>query len=171
MSRAFVKEGAPEAPLVIPPRPPLPAGVPNYVTPAGLAQLRAERTALESERARLDAAGADDAGRKRERTLVAGRLRDLIERIATAQPVDPAKQAPDVVRFGALVTVRGEDGAERTLQIVGVDEAAASEGKVAFTSPVARALNGKRAGETVTLKTPVGTDRLAVVAVRYETGS
>ena len=162
-----MKEDAPEAPLVVPPRAPLPAGVSNYVTPAGLAALRAERSALEAERARLDAGDRADAARQRDRAVVAGRLRDLIERMATARLVDPAAVAGDTVRFGATVVVRGADGAERTLQIVGVDEAAADEGTVAFTSPIARALVGKSVGETTALQTPRGEEALEVVAVQY----
>jgi transcription elongation factor GreB len=168
MSRAFVKEDAPDVPLVIPPRAPLPAGVPNYVTPAGLAALRAERSALEAGRSRLDAGDRDDASRQRERAVVAGRLRDLVERITTARLVDPSTVEQDRVRFGAAVTVRAADGVERTLQIVGVDEAAVRDDAVAFTSPIARALTGKRAGETAALTTPRGEEALAVVAVRYE---
>lgn len=167
MSRAFVKEDAPEAPLVIPPRAPLPAGVPNYVTPAGLAALRAERVALEDERARLDAGDPSDAVRQRERALVAGRLRDLAARLATAREVDPSSVNQEEVRFGAVVTFRSPDGTERSLQIVGVDEAAADAGKVAFTSPIARATTGKRAGDPVTLQTPRGDETLEILAVDY----
>ena len=164
MSRAFVKEGAPEVPVVIPPRPPLPAGVPNYVTPAGLAALRAEKAGLEADRAALDDT-EPDAGRTRE--ILTGRLRGVIERIARAQVVDPAGVDRPEARFGATVTVRQRDG-ERTFQIVGVDQAATVEGRVAFTSPIARAVTGKKAGETGVLQTPAGERPLTVVSVRYE---
>ena len=167
MSRAFVKEGAPEAPLVIPPRPPLPAGVPNYVTPAGLAALRAERAALEANRAAL---GPDDA---RDREALTGRLGLLVERIAASQVVDPAKVSLDRVRFGTTVEVEGADGARRAFRIVGVDEAAAEGGAaseggaVAFTSPLARAVVGKAVGETGVFKAPRGEERLTVVSVSH----
>ena len=162
MSRAFVKEGAPEAPVVVPPRPPLPAGVPNYVTPAGLAALRAERSEIEADRARL----GDAAEAARDRELLTGRLRDLVERIAVSKEVDPARMDRDDVRFGATVTLR-RDGAEQTLQIVGVDEADSDVGTVAFTSPFARAVTGKRAGEAAVLKTPRGDERLEILRVVY----
>ena len=170
MSRAFVKEGAPEAPLVIPPRPPLPAGVPNYVTPAGLAALRAERAALEADRAAL---GPDDA---RDREELTGRLNLLVERIAAAQVVDPARVSLDRVRFGTTAEVEGADGARRTFRIVGVDEAAAEGGAgppparggaVAFTSPLARAVVGKAVGETGVFKAPRGEERLTVVSISH----
>ena len=163
MSRAFVKEGAPEAPVVIPPRPPLPTGVPNYVTPAGLAALRAERADLEARRGALD---VDAAGAVREREEITGRLKLLIERIAAAQVVDPARVSPDRVRFGATVTVRGADEAERTFQIVGVDQAAALGAEaVAFTAPIARAVTGKAVGESGVLRTPRGEEPLTVVSI------
>ena len=162
MSRAFVKEGAPEAPVVVPPRPPLPAGVPNYVTPSGLAALRAERAEIEAGRARL----GDASETARDREALTGRLRDLIERIAASKEVDPARMDRDDVRFGATVTLR-RGGAEQTLQIVGVDEAAGRDDAVAFTSPIARALLGTRAGETADLQTPRGAEALEVVSVAY----
>lgn len=166
MSRAFVKEGAPEVPVVVPPRPPLPAGVPNYVTPTGLVALRAEKADLERRRADLD---AEDPDASRHRELLTGQLRQLVERIAQSQVVDPATQDRADIRFGATVTVRDLEGAERTVRIVGVDEATTADDAVAFTSPYARALTGATAGDTVTLKTPSGDTRLAVVAVRYGT--
>lgn len=163
MSRAFVKEGAPETPVVIPPRAPLPAGVPNYVTPTGLAALRTERADLERARAALDPT-APDAARQREE--ITGRLKALVERIAIAKLVDPAAVDPSRVRFGATVEIDGAQG-RRTVQIVGVDEAAPDRGMVAFTSPVARAVLGKAVGDTATLTTPTGDEALAVAAVRY----
>ncbi len=163
MSRAFVKEGAPEVPVVIPPRPPLPAGVANYVTPQGLAALRAEKSEIEAARAALDDTDPD-AGRERE--ILTGRLRDLVERIARSQVVDPATVDRPEARFGATVTVRQDDGAERTFQIVGVDQAT-GEGSVAFTSPIARAVTGKAAGDAAVLDTPGGPRPLTVVSVRY----
>ena len=170
MSRAFTKDEAPEAPLVVPPRAPLPEGVPNYVTPAGLAALRAERDALEAERAHLDTLDQTDDTVRRDRRLVAGKLALLVARLAQARVVDPSRQTPGVVRFGATVRVDGAEG-ERTVQVVGVDEAAAAAGddplRVAFTSPIARALTGKGVGDTVRLQTPRGEETLVVRAVDY----
>jgi len=162
MSRAFVKEDAPDVPVVVPPRPALPAGVPNYVTPDGLAALRAERARLEAERTALQ----DAAETARQREVLTGRLRDLVARIAGARVVDPTTQDRDDVRFGATVTVR-RGGVEQTLQVVGVDEAAQRDDAVAFTSPIARAVLGKRTGDVATLQTPRGDEPLEVVAVRY----
>jgi transcription elongation factor GreB len=172
MSRAFAKEGDVEAPLVVPPRAPLPPGVPNYVTARGLELLRAELVELEAERSRFDADRTDEAERTRRLTYLAERIGALSARIASARLVDPRNQPQDEVRFGATVTLRtrvGErSGEERRVTIVGVDEADASEGRVAFTAPIVRAMLGKRVGEAATLRTPRGEEVLEVSAISYE---
>ncbi len=71
----------------------------------------------------------------------------------------------NVVRFGMAVTVRGSDGIDKTFRIVGVDEADASCGDVAFTSPIARALLGREVGDEVTRLTPRGNASLEIVAI------
>ncbi|HLA64561.1 MAG TPA: GreA/GreB family elongation factor [Rhodothermales bacterium] len=171
MSRAFVKEDAAEAPL-IPPRPPLPPGTANYVTPRGLALLRAERDALEAERGGIDADRSDDAERTRRLALNAGLLADLNARLSTAKVVTHASPPPKEVRFGATVTLRveaaGRPDEERTLTIVGVDEANAANGCLTFTSPIARAITGKRPGERVPLRTARGDETLEILTVSYE---
>lgn len=168
MSRAFTKEEAPEGPIIVPPRAALPPGVPNYVTPRGLAALRAEREALGAERSRL-AADTEADGRQREMQALATRLRQLEERIASAKLVEP-RENPQEVRFGTTVTAQtyadGQpEGAPRTFTIVGVDEANAREARVAFTAPIARAVMGLRAGDEAPLQTPKGPKALRVEAV------
>lgn len=169
MSRAFVKDGAPEAPPIIPPRAPLPDGVANYVTPRGLRLLREEREALEAERSRLGASEAGDAAADRKRALqvVAGRLAALSARIARSQLVEP-RGTPDAVRFGTTVEAETEAGELRRIQIVGVDEAEPAVGRVAFVSPIARALVGTRVGGTAVLATPQGERRLTVTRISYD---
>lgn len=170
VSKAFTKDDAWEDP-VIPPRPPLPAGVPNFVTPRGLALLRAELDGLEAERQSLDAERSDEVENRRRRAIVASRLSDLAARIASAEVVDPGRQPHDTVRFGARVTLRTESGKrageERRLQIVGVDEADAAHGRVAFIAPIARAIIGLEAGETASLQTPRGEELLQVMSIEY----
>ena len=168
MSRAFVKDDAPDGPPLIPPRAPLPAGVPNYVTPRGLALLRDEQARLEAERTRLNAGDFDEAERQRRLAVVAGRLTDLTERLAKARLVDPGGQPSDTVRFGATVVVQTDGGERRRLQIVGVDEADVAAGRVAFVAPIARAVTGKRQGETATLRTPQGEETLTVLSIAYD---
>jgi transcription elongation factor GreB len=169
MSRAFVKDDASDEPPIVPPRAPLPPGVPNYVTPRGLALLRAEWAMLDAERARLNADAREEAERQRQLAVVNQRLADLNMRLAQASVVDPARQDQAEVRFGATVTVRSADGERRTFTLVGVDEADAAEGRLAFTAPLARAVLGHRVGAEVVLRTPRGEEVLAIQEVRYET--
>jgi transcription elongation factor GreB len=166
VSKAFTREESAEAPVVVPPRAPLPAGVPNYVTPRGLERLRAEARDLAEERGAADA-DVQSAERARALAVLARRRADLDERIASAVVVEAPEQASDEVRFGAEVTVRGEDGGERRYTIVGVDEADASRGLIAFVSPVARALLGRQVGETATVRTPRGSEEVEVISVDY----
>ena len=168
MSKAFTKDDASDDPVVVVPRAPLPAGTANYVTPRGLSALRAELRQLDAERGRLEGLDADvHPDRARELTAVHARVRELGERVASAVPVDPRGQPHDEVRFGAQVTVRGEH-AERRYEIVGVDEADAPRGRIAFVSPLARALLGKRVGDDVTVRTPRGKEELEILAIAYE---
>jgi transcription elongation factor GreB len=155
MSRAFVSDDALENSVaVVPPRAPLPDGVANYVTPRGLARLRDEQAALEAERAAVEAnrRGAD-ADRTRRLSALNQQLSDLTARLRTARLVRP-QPAMQEARFGAAVAVAHAGGEVRTYQIVGVDEADAAEGRIAFTSPLARALTGKRAGDAWMLPPP-----------------
>jgi transcription elongation factor GreB len=163
MSKAFTSEETADDPLVVAPRPPLPAGVPNYVTQRGLALLRSELQALEQQQSELAASG--DVG-ARLPTLVK-RVAELSARIGGALEVDTSTHPPDEVRFGALVTVRDAGGQLRHYEIVGVDEANGREGRVAFTSPVARALLGRKVGDTAVLGSPRGEEELQVVEIRY----
>jgi transcription elongation factor GreB len=167
VSKAFTKDDAADDHVVIPPRAPLPEGTPNYVTARGLLALSEELRALHEERARLEAAeGGED--RVRALAVSTGRVRDLEERIASATLIDPRAQPHDDVRFGARVTVQGESGEARRYEIVGVDEADAAHGRVAFVAPIARALLGKRVGDVVTLRTPRGDEELEVLAIDYD---
>jgi transcription elongation factor GreB len=164
MSKAFTKDEAGPAELLVVPRAPLPAGLPNYVTPRGLAALHAEQLELEHERSALDVADAD---RMAKVHALAQRSAELQARIGSAEVVDPSTQPQDEVRFGARVRVRNASGTEHEYQIVGVDEAHAESGRIAFSSPLARALLGKRSGESVEVRTPRATEELEVLVVTY----
>lgn len=164
MSKAFTREDASDTPILVPQRAPLPPDTPNYVTRRGLACLRAEREGLLAERARrLAPAEHDDA-----RAALSARLEQLEARIASAEVVEPAAQPHDEVRFGASVSLRGDDDAIRAYRIVGVDEANAEAGRVAFTAPLSRALLGKRVGDDVTVRSPRGSETLELVGISYE---
>jgi transcription elongation factor GreB len=167
VSKAFTKEEATDAPLVLSRRAPLPDGVPNYVTAAGLAAYRAELDALLRERAALmHLEPASDV----PHPLAALNLHiaELESRIGSAELVELGHEPGDEVRFGARVTVRNPARAEHTYQIVGVDEADAPAGRIAFVAPLARALLGKRVGDAVVVRAPHGDDELEVLAIHYD---
>jgi transcription elongation factor GreB len=94
-------------------------------------------------------------------------VRFLIKRLESAQVVDAAGRDTDQVFFGATVRLASGDGAERSLTIVGVDEADPARGRVSWISPIARALLKAREGDTVTLRSPAGSERLEILEVRY----
>ena len=172
MSRGFTKEDDAQTPPIIPPRAALPAGTPNYVTPHGLELLRAELTALEAERARAEANRDNDTDRSHQLSFYNGRIALLTERLGSARVVDPAGQPATEVRFGATVTLRTLSGGpkvgfERKFTIVGVDEADIAEGKVAFVAPIARAVQGAKLKQSVTLKLGPKEEVVEVVSIAY----
>ena len=159
----------------------LPPGTKNYMTPAGAARMRDELRKLlheaRPEVVRVVAWAASNGDRsenadyqygKRRLREIDRRIRFLERRLAIAEVVDPSEQKSAHARFGATVLVRHEDGTEKTLIIVGVDEIDPSRGRISWNSPVGRALLGKGPGDTVTVRTPRGDEELEVVAVRYE---
>jgi len=169
VSKAFVKDDDTDAPEFVAPRAPLPPGVVNYVTAEGLRALEAELEALRAERASLDGSEpATDARGALQQLAI--RRRELEQRIESAVLVVPEADANGRVRFGADVTVQSGDGRERCYRIVGVDEADAARGKIAFTAPLSRALLGRQQGEFVSVRTPRGDEELEILSVTYAAG-
>jgi transcription elongation factor GreB len=162
MSKAFTSEEA-TLDVVVPPRAPLPPGVANYVTPHGLELLRAERRRLEAERAELER--GPEEGRGAALAAWSTRLAELDQRLSSAELVEPVSVDAGVVRFGSRVTIADASGREKTFQIVGVDEADAAHGKIAFLAPLAQALLGKELGDTVSVQTPGKRQELEIVAL------
>jgi len=186
MSRAFTKEPEPGAPSEPLPERPVSDHV-NYVTPAGLAQLKGELETLGRRRAELLAqlaAGdlpADEEQLAREELRYVDRdLRYFDSRIESAQLVDLGGQPRHEVAFGATVTVSvsggkpgagsaGGSGADtQTWTIVGEDEADPDGGKVSYVSPLAVALLGTRVGEKTVWRRPAGPLRLIVQRISYD---
>ena len=171
MSRAFVKEDAPDGVVYIPPRAPLPAGAVNFVTPAGLELLRSEMSELEAERERLKKGDKENADRNRALTIARGKIKDLNVRIIGAKLVTGTEQPADEVRFGATVTVETKKGRKpglkRTFTIVGVDEADITSLKVGYIAPIARSLTGLHVGETTALMMGGIEETLQVVQISY----
>ena len=172
MSRAFLKNESADDPVVIPARAPLPPGATNYVTPRGLALLRTELNELEDERAHAQTGEPDETERTRQLALLNGQIGALNQRIATAKVVNVHEHPQDEIRFGATVNVHSGNAksgnTERQLTLVGVDEADATHGRIAFTAPVARLLLGKRVGDSISLRTAQGDNVMTITAISYE---
>ena len=185
MNKAFTKEsdqddedqdtGAPALPA-------LPAGVKNYITPAGYKRLKDEAlNLLDKERPDLvkvvqwaasngdRSENADYIYGKRRLREIDRRIRFLTKRLDAALVVEPAnREETDQVFFGATVTVMDEGGEEKTYSIVGIDEADVSRGRVSWISPLAKALIKAHEGDRITVKTPAGDETLDIVSVEYK---
>ncbi|MCX7258846.1 MAG: transcription elongation factor GreB [Burkholderiales bacterium] len=183
MSKAFTRESDAEEDEVG--LPPLPAGGKNYITPKGYAALRAELFALiDNERPKVvdivhwAASNGDRSengdyiyGKKRLREIDR-RIRFLTKRLEIAEVTDPSVHfGKDQVFFGATVTYVKEAGDERTVTILGIDEADSLKGEVTWISPIARALLKSREGDVVKLVTPVGVQEIEVLSVHYPKAS
>jgi transcription elongation GreA/GreB family factor len=166
MSRAFVKESDEAAVNEELPERPLPDH-PNYVTPAGLAQLRARLHELAAEREQLKAAGDREPLARGRQLEVERDARYVAAQLERAVVVDPAGQPKDEARFGAVVTVRDAAGREREYAIVGDDEADVPAGRISWASPLAKQLIGLKLGDTATWKRPDGAMEIEVVGIRY----
>jgi transcription elongation factor GreB len=184
MSKAFVKESEDDEADLPEGAPALPQGLKNYMTPGGHRRMREElQRLLRDERPRVVeivawAAGNGDRsengdyiyGKQRLREIDR-RVRFLTKRLEMAEIVDPARQVRrDQVFFGATVTYADKRGAEKTVTIVGIDEADLEAARVSWISPIARALLKAREGDTVQLRTPSGVEPIEVVEIRYAIG-
>jgi transcription elongation factor GreB len=159
----------------------LPPSGKNYITPEGYARLRAELLELiDNERPRIveivhwAASNGDRSengdylyGKKRLREIDR-RIRFLTKRLEIAEVADPRlHHGSDQVFFGATVTYADARGQERTVTILGIDEADSLQGQVSWISPIARALLKARVGDEVRLVTPQGVQEIEVLDVRY----
>lgn len=151
MSRGFVKEDDQEEIPIVPQRAELPGGVTNFVTRSGMEQLLAERQELVNEKENLNIPGENE--KRIALNYINAKLQLLNNRIAEAKIVDLNRQPQNEIRFGALVTLKTEASKNnQTFQIVGVDEADISKGKISFISPLAKLLMNKKTGDKVILK-------------------
>lgn len=180
MSKAFTREtdSADDDDIGLPA---LPAGTRNYITPAGYASLRNELLDLiDNERPKVvevvhwAASNGDRSengdylyGKKRLREIDR-RIRFLTKRLEIAEVTDPVlHHGNDQVFFGATVTYAEADGTERTVTIMGIDEANALQGQVSWVSPIARTLLKSRVGDGLKLVTPAGVIDIEVLDVQY----
>jgi len=161
--------------------PALPSGARNYMTPTGYARLRSELFFLmDDERPKVveivhwAASNGDRSengdyiyGKKRLREIDR-RIRFLTKRLELAEVVDPTvHHGSDQVYFGATVTYVEASGIERTVTILGIDEADSLNGQVTWVSPIARTLLKSREGDELKLVTPAGVLVIEVMQVSY----
>lgn len=164
MSRAFVKEQEDNATEALPDIPL--SEHPNYVTPRGLALLRARQAATRARHEALK--GAEETmTQQSELASLQRELRWLDARVASAIEVDPLLQPIDRVAFGATVTVDSTREGEQQWHIVGEDEADIEHHRVSYRSPLAQALLGARVGDEVAWQRPAGDLTLEIVAIDY----
>lgn len=161
--------------------PALPAGGKNYITPQGYERLKAEfSTLMDDERPKIveivhwAASNGDRSengdylyGKKRLREIDR-RIRFLTKRLEKAEIVDTSVHfGSDQVFFGATVQYLEEGETERTVTILGIDEADTGQGQVSWVSPVSRTLLKSRVGDVLKLLTPSGVREIEILTVSY----
>ncbi len=151
------------------------------MTPGGHAALEVElKHRQQVERQRIIAAisearahgdlseNAEYHAAKEQQSLNEGRVAELEDKLSRADIIDITKLSGDTVMFGATVTLIDEDTEEKkSWQIVGDMEADAKAGRISISSPMARALIGKKQGTSVEVLTPKGARSYEITAVRF----
>ncbi|WP_294121100.1 transcription elongation factor GreB [Sphingomonas sp.] len=154
---------------------------PRFITPQGFARLRAEYDELFGvERPKIVetvswAASLGDRSENADYLYGKKRLREIDRRLSylakvmkAAKVVDPSRQEQrDTVRFGAIVELADEDDERRVVTLVGEDEADASEGRISWAAPIARALIGARVGDERVVRLPAGEKSYEVIRINY----
>ena len=154
---------------------------PRFITPEGLARIRAEYDELFGiERPKVVevvswAASLGDRSENADYLYGKKRLREIDRRLShlakimkTAKVVDPSKQEDrSQVRFGATVELADEDDNRRTLTLVGDDETDAALGRIGWSAPLARAFVGARVGDERVVRLPGGEKSYEVMAIAY----
>ena len=165
MSRAFVKENDLEhAGIDVPERPV--SSEKNYVTPNGLLELEEKISNLEEERAKSSL--ITDTIHKQKKLQLERDLRYFISRLESAILVTPQEQDKNKVLFSASVDVENELGEILYFQIVGEDEANVKENKIAYNSPLAKALIGNALDDEVVWMKHSGNETLTIVNIQYK---
>lgn len=150
------------------------------MTPRGAARLREEVVRLKEERPKIsrEIGVAREHGDLRENAeyhaakdrqgMVEARIKDIEDKLARMEVIDPTKLSGDRVQFGASVVLLNLDTDEEvSYQIVGADEANIDEGTISVSAPLARALIGKEVGDEVKVVLPGGTRRYEIGAVTF----
>ena len=153
---------------------------PRFITPEGFARIRAEYDELFGvERPKVVeivswAASLGDRSENADYLYGKKRLREIDRRLShlarimkAAKIVDPSSQSTDQVRFGAKVEIADEDDNRRIVTLIGDDESDAANGRIGWSSPLARALVGAKVGDDRIVKLPAGEKSYEVIAIRY----
>ena len=151
------------------------------MTPGGAQKLKDELVRLKEERPKISreigiarehgdlSENAEYHDAKERQGLVEARLKDIEDKLARAEVIDPTKLSGDRVRFGATVTLTNLDSDEQsTYQIVGADEADINHGLISISAPLARALIGKSIGDEVVVQLPAGTRRYEIGVIDFK---
>jgi transcription elongation factor GreA len=110
---------------------------------------------------------AEYSAAREKQSFIEGRILDIGDKLARAEVIDPSTIQSTKVVFGATVKLVDEDGNEVQYQIVGDPEANLQKGKISISSPIARAILGKEAGDEAVVKSPKGNIVFEITSVEY----
>lgn len=150
------------------------------MTPRGAQKLREELVRLKEERPKISrdigvarehgdlSENAEYHAAKERQGMVEARIKDIEDKLARAEVIDPAKLSGSRISFGATVDLSNVDTEESvTYQIVGAEESDVTHGLISISAPLARALIGKQVGDEVRVKLPAGERCYEVVDIRF----
>jgi transcription elongation factor GreA len=153
---------------------------PVPMTPQGAQKLRDELLRLKEERPKISREigiarehgdlkeNAEYHAAKDRQGMIEARVKDIEDKLARAEIIDPSKLSGDRVRFGAFVKITNLDTDEETsYQIVGADEADINAGTISVSAPLARALIGKSTGDEVVVNLPNGKRRYEISEIDF----
>ncbi len=153
----------------------------NYITPKGHKRLLDELENLmrieRPEVTRLVSWAASNGDRSENADYIYGkrrlreidrRIRFLSQRLDASIVVDPAQIKSTKIQFGATVTICDQDGHQKEITIVGVDEVDTTQNHLSWQSPIGRSLLGKALGDEVTVQVPTGETTFEVVSILYK---
>jgi transcription elongation factor GreA len=150
------------------------------ITPKGAQKLKEELGRLKEERPKISreigvarehgdlSENAEYHAAKERQGMVEARIKDIEDKLARAELIDPSKLHGDRISFGATVELSNIDTDEAvTYQIVGAEEANVDDGLISISAPLARALIGKQVGDEIKVKLPAGERCYEIVAVKF----
>jgi transcription elongation factor GreA len=154
---------------------------PVPMTPEGAQRLRDELSRLKEERPKISREigtarehgdlkeNAEYHAAKDKQGMAEARIKDIEDKLARAEIIDPSRFSGDRVRFGAYVKVTNLDtDEETTYRIVGADEADVNAGTISVSAPLARALIGRSVGDEVVINLPAGKRRYEIAEIDFK---